>query len=58
MNCPCDRCKVVEWIPTVQYVKLDGDSRYLCARCWGEVREWYYNADRVVAHRDRVVPAT
>ncbi len=37
----CDRWGAEEYIPTHQYVKFEGEIRYLCARCWQRLHRWW-----------------
>lgn len=38
---PCNRCGKEEYIPTFQYVKFDGEVKYLCQNCWEAFRKWF-----------------
>jgi hypothetical protein len=43
----CQRCREREEIPTHQYVKFDGEVRYVCRRCWAGFRRWFHHGARL-----------
>lgn len=36
----CSRCNHAEYIPTWQFVRFDDRTRYLCTKCYEELRTW------------------